>query len=362
MSAAARATAQPFNRILIVRLGSMGDIIHTLPAATALRHAFPEATLGWVIEERWAELLCTLPTPRSGPRSPQRPLVDKIHIVNTKQWRSRLFHLQTWEQIASASSDLRAPNYEMAIDFQGAIRSALLARWSGAPVIYGFAQPRENPASMFYARKVIARGAHVIEQNLSLVEALVQRSMRVPDIQFPRDLAVESNSACSLETQCGGNLVLINPGAGWGAKQWPPERYGQVAKELAQEGLVSFINFSPGEEQLAKTVEAASEGTAKLFSGSLTQLIALTRFARLFIGGDTGPMHLAAALRIPVVGIFGPTDPARNGPYGTRSIVLRNPASTTSHKRHARPDEGLLEITPEQVLKAARQLLRSPRA
>src|SRR5437870_9224616 len=122
----------------------MGDVIHTLPAATALRHAFPEATLGWVIEERWAELLCTLPTPRSGPRSPQRPLVDKIHIVNTKQWRSRLSHLQTWEQTGSAFSDLRAPKYEMAIDFQGAIRSALLARWSGAPLVYGFAQPRES--------------------------------------------------------------------------------------------------------------------------------------------------------------------------------------------------------------------------
>jgi heptosyltransferase-1 len=362
VTAAPPAAVPAFSRILIVRLGSMGDIIHTLPAVGALRQAFPEATLGWVIEERWAELLCTLPTPRSGPRSPQRPLVDKIHIVNTKQWRSRLFHLQTWEQIASAFSDLRAPGYEMAIDFQGAIRSALLARWSGAPLVYGFVQPRENPASMFYTRKVIARGEHVIEQNLSLVEAVVQRSLRVADIQFPRDLAVESNCACSLETQCGGNLVLINPGAGWGAKQWPPERYGQVAKELAQEGWLSFINCSPGEEALAETVGTFSDRTAKLFSGSLTQLIALTRFARLFIGGDTGPMHLAAALRVPVVGIFGPTDPTRNGPYGTRSIVLRSPASTTSHKRRAQPDEGLLEITPEQVLKAARQLLRSPRA
>src|SRR5689334_15018695 len=117
----------------------MGDVIHTLPAATALRQAFPEATLGWVIEERWTELLCTLPAPRSGPRSPQRPLVDKIHTVDTQIWRHRLLHVQTWERIASSLSDLRAPNYEITIDFQGAIRSALLARWSGAPVIYGFA-------------------------------------------------------------------------------------------------------------------------------------------------------------------------------------------------------------------------------
>src|SRR5207245_4482223 len=219
----------------------------------------------------------------------------------------------------SAFSDLRAPKYEMAIDFQGAIRSALLARCSGTPLIYGFAQPRENAASMFYTRKVIARGTHIIEQNLSLTEAVLQRPLNVPDIQFPCDPGVENNCAPNLEIPCGGNLVLINPGAGWGAKQRPPERYGRVAKELALEGFLSFINFSPGEEQLAKTVETVSEGTARLFSGSLTQLIAFTRRARLFIGGDTGPMPLAAALRISGVAIFGPYPPARNRAFVNRS-------------------------------------------
>src|SRR3989441_1624897 len=323
----------------------MGDIIHTLPAATALRHAFPEATLGWVIEERWAELLCTLPTPRSGPRSPQRPLVDKIHIVNTKQWRSRLSHLQTWEQIGSAFSDLRAPKYEMAIDFQGAIRSALLARWSGAPLVYGFAQPRESAASMFYARKAIARGTHVIEQNLSLAESVALRPLNVPDIQFPCHPAVENNCAPNLEIPCGSNLVLLNPGAGWGAKQWPPERYGQVAKELAQEGFLSFINFSPGEEQLAKTVETVSEGTARLFSGSLTQLIAFTRRARLFIGGETAPHHPAAGLRISGGANFGPPPPPPHRPIWTPSIGLPHPPRPTTPNRHAPPHEGVLEST-----------------
>src|SRR6266849_4976456 len=146
-------------RLLIMRLGSMGDIIHTLPAVTALRQAFPEALLGWVIEERWAELLCTLPTPRSGARSPQRPLVERIHTVNTKQWRSAPFSNQTWEQMAAGLSELRAPRYEVAVDFQGAVRSALLARWSGAPVIYGVAQPRENVASMLYTRQEIGRAS-----------------------------------------------------------------------------------------------------------------------------------------------------------------------------------------------------------
>ena len=126
----------PPARILIVRLGAMGDVIHGLPAVAALRAVFPgSANLGWLIEERWAELLCTLPTPRSGPRSPQRPLVDRIHTVNTKQWRASPFSLQTWERIAAGLSDLRAEHYDVAIDLQGAVRSSLLARWSGAPVI-----------------------------------------------------------------------------------------------------------------------------------------------------------------------------------------------------------------------------------
>src|ERR1700730_13969124 len=169
-------------RLLIVRLGSMGDIIHTLPAVPGLRQAFPGATLGWIVEECWAELLCTLPEPRSGPRSPRRPLVDRVHSVNTKEWRKSLLSAQTWEQIAAGLSELRAQLYERALDFQGAGRSAALARWSRAPAIYGAAQPRENIASMFYTRQVIARGNHVVEQNLSLAEVGARRSLGMPKI------------------------------------------------------------------------------------------------------------------------------------------------------------------------------------
>ncbi len=158
-----------------------------------------------------------------------------------------------------------------------------------------------------------------------------------------------------------GDFALLNPGAGWGAKQWPAERYGQVARRLAEDGVKSLINFGPGEEPLMRAVESASEGTAQGIACSLTELIALTRRARLFIGGDTGPMHLAAALGIPVVAIFGPTNPARNGPFGTRSIVLRSPASPTTHSRRAQPDPGMLEISSDEVVAAARKLLRSDR-
>jgi heptosyltransferase-1 len=152
------AAAPGVDRLLIVRLGSMGDIIHTLPAVTALRQAFPEAFMGWVVEERWAELLCALPGPLSGPRSPQRPLVETIHLVNTKQWRASLFNNQTWKRIAWELSQVRSMGYDTAVDFQGAARSALIGRWSGARVIYGFAQPRENVASMSYSLNLETTG------------------------------------------------------------------------------------------------------------------------------------------------------------------------------------------------------------
>jgi len=357
-NAATESQRTPASRILIVRLGAMGDIIHGLPAVTALRAAFPEAGLGWLIEERWAELLCTLSTPRSGPRSPQRPLVDRIHTVSTKQWRAHPFSMQTWERIAAGLSDLRAERYKVAIDLQGAVRSSLLARWSGVPVIYGFAQPRENLASMFYTRQVIAAGDHVVEQNVSLTEAVAGCPLRISPVELPHDHAAERECDLWLSEHGIEQFTLLNPGAGWGAKQWPAERYGQVARQLAEEGLKSLINFGPGEESIARAVEAASGGTAETFKGSLTQLMALTRRASLFIGGDTGPMHLAAALSVPVVGIFGPTNPVRNGPFGARNIVLRSPSSLTSYKHLAEPDHGLLEITSGQVVAAARQLLK----
>jgi heptosyltransferase I len=338
--------AKNLERLLIVRLGSMGDIIHTLPAAAALRRAFPETMIGWAIEERWAELLCTAAEPRSGPRSARRPIVDKLHTVNTKEWRRSLFSLQTIEEMASGLSELRSQQYEVAVDFQ---------------VIYGFRQPRENVASMFYTREVSAAGAHVIEQNFSLAEAVAGQRLQLPKIEFPCDALAERKINDCLQSLNITDFILLNPGAGWGAKQWPAERYGEVAEALAETGLRSLINFGPGEDEQARSVEAASDGAALQIKCSLAELIALTRRARLFIGGDTGPMHLAAALKIPIVAIFGPTDPARNGPFDTRSVVRRSPLSKTSLSHRAETDAGLLEIDSDQVVTAARRLLEETR-
>ena len=335
----------------------MGDVIHALPAAQALRDAYPQAMIGWLIEERWAELLCAPGTARRGARSAQRPLVDWVHTVNLKGWRKSAFSIHGIEPIARVWNDVRAAEYQVAIDLQGAIRSALLARWSGASVVLGPREPRESAAALWYTRQATARGKHVIEQGMSVVESVVGRKLGVPTVEFPRDLGAEERIEQKLREAGIKNYAILNPGAGWGAKQWPAERYGRVALTLAKCGVRSVVNHGPGEEDLALAAETASEGAARAFRCSISELIALTRRANLFVGGDTGPMHLAAALKVPVVAIFGPTDPARNGPYKTRSIVLRNPASPTTHARNPRSDEAMLAIRVEEVVNAVRTLL-----
>lgn len=348
-------------RLLIVRLSAMGDIIHTLSAARLLRDAFPGAKIGWLVEERWAELLCAPATARRGPRSVARPLVDEVHTVNLKAWGKSIFSLPTLQSVATVWNDVRGAHYDVAIDLQGAIRAAVLARYSGAKMVLGAAQPRESPASLLYDRKIVVHGRHVVEQNLGVARALTD----IEDIDsvdvcmnLPRDLSSEKRVDQFLGENGIRDFAILNPGAGWGAKRWPAERFGEVALSLSSQGLRSILNYGPGEENLVLAAEAASCGAAKAMQLTVSELIALTRRARIFIGGDTGPLHLAAALRVPVVGIYGPTDPSRNGPYGTKCVVLRSPESMTSHSRRAEADEGLLTITSQAVAEAARKLLR----
>jgi len=336
----------------------MGDVIHTLPAAQALRAAFPYAMIGWLIEERWAELLCAPGSPRRGARSAQRPLADWVHTVDLKGWRRSMFTVSTIEQVLREWNDVRTAQYDVAVDLQGAIRSALLTRWSGAPVVWGASEPKESPASLWYTRQATVSGKHVIEQNLSIAEAVAGRRLRPGKLEFPSHPRAEQVIDQGLAQFQLKRFAMVSPGAGWGAKCWPAERYGRVAAALAKCGVLSVVNYGPGEEDLARAVEDASEGAARRISCSISELIALTRRAQICIGGDTGPLHLAAALQIPVVAIFGPTDPARNGPYGTPSVVLRSSASITSHARNQIPDEAMLEIGVDEVVSAARRLIR----
>lgn len=352
-----------FRRILIVRLGAMGDVIHGMPVLAALRAAFPEAQFGWVIEERWSDLLHVRGTERVGVRNAKRPLVEAVHFANTHQWRKAPFSDETWREMLALRRELRSTRYDVVVDLQGSIKSALVANASGAPARFGFANPREPLAKMFYTEVVNTTAAHVIEQNLELVATLASQPTSANTAQmwgtdiFPQDEAAEAWCTKVLAQHGIGEFAIINPGAGWGAKCWPAERYAEVAMALGEMNLPSIVNFGPSEEELAQSVVQNSSGVAFAIKMALPELIALTRRAKLFVGGDTGPLHLAAALRAPVVALFGPTDPQRNGPYGTRAIVLRSQKSRTSHHRTADRDAGLMSITSEEVITAAHALL-----
>jgi heptosyltransferase I len=348
--------------ILIVRLGAMGDVIHSLPVAAALRQAYPAAHIGWAIEERWAELLATgadLASPASSPSS-KRPLVDAVHTVKMKSWLASPFSRGGWRERRKLKSALRAQDYALAIDVQGALKSVWVARASRTKQIVGFSTPREPLAKFLYDRRFPMCGTHVVEQGVRLVQELSGVGDLRTEFRLPCDPEAEAWREAELKRRGIGGYIVITPGAGWGAKRWPAERYGEVARQLAGWGLQSVVNAGPGEEHLAQAVVEASGGSAQAFSCSISQLIALARKARLFVGGDTGPLHLAAAMGVNVVGIYGPTDPARNGPYGSKSIVLRDPDSKTSHARRADPEVGLLKISAQDAFDAAKAMLREP--
>lgn len=355
-------------KILIVRLGAMGDILHALPVATAIRAALPNATIGWLIEERWSELL-TAQGRKASPNSvsPQKPVVNNIHTVDTRRWRKHFFRPSATAEIFGALGRVRRINYDFALDFQGAIKSGLFARGGGAAIIAGFADPRESGARFFYRKKIQRHGEHVIEQNHALAAQALKPvlggcELKLIAPQLPVDPAAEAWAESEIARLGIASFAIVNPGAGWGAKQWPPQRFGEVAIALAAHNIKTLVNASADEAELAREVVEASGGNAFELRCTIGQLIALTRRARIFIGGDTGPLHLAAALEIPVVGLYGPTDPARTGPYGTRSIPLRHPKSETTFSHHREIEAGLLKITTEEVISAARHLLGSSHA
>jgi heptosyltransferase-1 len=351
-------------RVLVVRLGSMGDILHALPAATALRQAHPSWVIDWVVEPRWRALLAAESsagrpfTPRSQSSDPHnlQPVVDHLHFAATKKWRQAPLTPKTFQEIRALRAALRAGDYDVVIDLQGAIRSAVLGRLAGCRRLIGEAEPRERVARRLFSELVATCGAHVIEQDVELVSAIAGDQLQPVRPWLPVDPAAESWTD-ELLGPARSPVVLLNPGAGWGAKCWPVERYAVVAQGLIEQGCRIFVNVGPGEEPLAKAIARQTGGAATALSCRLSQLMALTRRIALAIAGDTGPLHLACALGRPVLGIYGPTDPQRNGPFGTRFQVLRSPHSRRDHRRRAAPEAGLVAIQPEEVLRAAGELL-----
>jgi heptosyltransferase-1 len=345
-------------RVLVVRLSAMGDVIHGLPAIAALRRAKPNLQIGWLVEQRWMELLCAHPPDRLQPRSELKPLIDWVHVSDFKEWRKGLSSSTTWREIRSCMREVRAMKYQVALDLQGAIRSAMAARLSGAKTRIGSSAPREAPARQFYTMQVPVQGSHVVEHALSLTSAIASATLAYEPPVFPQDPATEAWADRFCSSIGFVPLAIVNPGAGWGAKCWPAESYGTVAGALAKRGVAVAINHGPREEGLAKSVKQASGNMAHTVGCSVSQLIALMRRASLFVGGDTGPMHLAAALGVPVVALFGPTRPDRNGPFATPATVLRNPISIDNSSHIEDPDAGLNAICPEQVIIAAEVLLK----
>ena len=352
--------SKPNPRALVVRLGAMGDVLHALPAVAMLRRALPEAKIGWAIESRWRELLCAPGVDLAGSRGAGRPLVDEVHMVDTRAWRKRVLSTETRRDFLAAVRGMRIREYDAALEMQGAIKSAVVAELSGARTILGFREPREHAARWLYNTLVDGGAEHVIEKNVEVVQTWLEEiglsratSTLQPGIALlPRDLASEARIDATLKSIGfeSSPIAILNPGAGWGAKQWAPACYGELATRLKARGVRSLINYGPGEESLAHEAVASSGGNAIALFSSLSELMALARRSQLFVGGDTGPMHLAALLGVKTVALFGPTDPAINGPYWAGTRVLRDPASVTNYSHRRTEDPGLEKITVERIM------------
>jgi heptosyltransferase-1 len=304
-------------RLLVIRLGALGDIIHALPAAASLKHSFPGWKLLWAVEPKWAPLL------------EDNPFIDALIPV----------HRDTLSGMLETRRLLRAERFDFAVDFQGLLKSALLASIARPARIFGFhqTQTRERAAGLFYSDKTISHSAHVVERNLDLAVAAgavsTLRNFHLPAGRPEGDLPA-------------GPFVLASPLAGWGAKQWPIEHYQALAARLRAElGIPLVLNGPPG------------SGLPHI--SGLPGLIHATRRAAAVVGVDSGPIHVAAALGRPGVAIFGPTDPARNGPYGDTIRVLRSPLAATTYKRSAATEECMRAISPAEVLEALKTVLCS---
>ncbi len=302
-------------RILIVKLGAIGDVIHTLPAVSSLRRALPEAHLAWVVERGGAAKLLA-----------GTPVVDELIELNLRGWRRQLTNRETQTEIRRAMARLRNGRFEISLDFQGLLKSAMVARLARIPRRLGFSREslREPAAAMLMTEMVpVEDRGHIIEKYLGLVARL---GVAPPaEYDFPIVVSEDDEAfAAAQEARAGGSFAILNPGGGWPTKLWPPGGFAAIADRLWESyGMRSLVTFGPGEEGLAQSVVTATRsGAAEMVDSSLKQFYALARRTRIFIGGDTGPMHLAAAARAPIVAIFGPTAARRNGPFSPDDRVV----------------------------------------
>ena len=294
-------------RILFVKLGSIGDIVHTLPALAALRHSMPYAEISWVVERRAAEILR------------DNPIIDRLIEVDTKALRRGLMSGETLRAPRQQLRRLRASAFDIALDFQGLLKSASIARLSGARRVFGYSREGlREPASQFLLSKAIfvPRKTHVIAKALSLLAGALQVPVPLDSNEYEFPVGIGANDELEANLAAGNeNYAILNPGGGWPTKLWNAERFGMLADELwSHFALESLITYGPGEEELAESVIRSSKtGRARGVKLSLKGFFALAKGAKVYVGGDTGPTHLAIAAGSPVVGLFGPTEWWRNG-------------------------------------------------
>ena len=293
-------------KVLIVKLGSIGDIVHTLPALAALRSAQPQAEISWVVERRSAEILR------------DNPLLDRLIEVDTKALRRGLMSGETLRAPRQQLRRLRASAFDVALDFQGLLKSASIARLSGARRVFGYSRAGlREPASALFLSKTVAvpKKTHVIRKSLLLLQGAL--GIPAPEtLSFPIRVAAEDEAeAQAAATSAGGKYAILNPGGGWPTKLWSAERFGKLADALwSNYGISSLVTYGPGELELAESVRRSSvSGKAQPVNLSLKGFYSLARGARVYVGGDTGPTHIAVAAGAPIVGLFGPTEWWRNG-------------------------------------------------
>jgi len=307
-------------RILVVRLGSMGDVIHALPAVASLKHSFPHSRLSWVIKPRWAPLL------------EGNPFVDEIIPFN-----------RSAREILATRRNMRRERFELAVDLQGLIQSALVAASARADKIVGLArtQARESFAAMFYSTAVRTSALHRVDRYLELVSAAgasnLLRTFPLPPGRPEGPLPERP-------------FVLACPLAGWGAKQWPLGHYAELAGRL---NIPLVVNGPPDAAEILGRIDGAH-----VHLSGIQGLIDATRRAQAIVGVDSGPVHLAAALGKPGVAIYGPTDPASHGPYGGTLQVLRSSSAVTSYKRRAADAGSMRAVSPAEVVEALNEVLK----
>jgi len=345
----------------------MGDVLHAMPAVSALRQLHPDWFIGWAIEPSWSGLLQSSTDfdriPQKAERNDRKPLVDRWHSLPTRAWSKRPISLSTLTEINATRRELRMARYDICIDMQGSIKSAFVGRMAATSVFAGPASPRETPARWLYTHRIPTSATHVVEQACELLSAAVGETLKPAAVMLPINPKAEvwCDRLLAQTSLTGKRFAFLAPTAGWGAKQWPAERYGALAAALGRAGYHSLVNEAPG-HRFTDAIVHASEDYAIAVPCSVEQMISLQRRAAVVIAGDTGPLHLAATLERPVVGLYGPTDPSRNGPYMTDSSkvrVLRHQSSQTDHSRHSETETGLMKISTEEVVEAALELLRN---